>query len=335
MNDIEKTKWIETSTVHKVGTVLWAISAILLFFIFIKWCSMWSAFGVMSRTPSFTGVRSGLAFILPFFVLYTLLAAGMFCGINACTAIAKAYGILTLIMNILLLVASIILIKLVLAHFLHMDVVELIGGYLESAKSASAQVDADTLAQFTEISKVAAKKVAEIAKENPDAVNQIKETAKAAGKTLSDVEILKQLPMTGNAIIQEFSQDASEVWNKFISDPDVMITAQAGKKFFSSFIFIVLVNPLVQILTILCGFMLKMSDAKKTRVVSLVLCLFMGMFGGHLLYVKRTGSAVLRIILSLSIILAIIPLILAIVDIIKILSGKFNDNEKQPVTAWV
>lgn len=347
MNDSKKIRWTQTSFGNQVGTVLWAVSTVLLLFMFIQWCAMWSSLGILTKDPKLTGISSGILLILPSFLLYMLLTIGMFVGLNACTAIAKAYGIVTLIMNILWIIASFIAIKLVIEHFFHLDVIQMISGYLESAKSAAAKVDANDLAQYAKMAKAATKKVAEIAKENPEVVNQIKEAAKQAGQTLSDAEILNQLAKSsvagelsglGNALGNELAEAGaaiSEKWNEFVSDPDVIMVAQAGKKFLSSFFFIVIATPLVQLFTILSGFMLKMTDAKKTRVVSLVLCLFMGLFGGHLLYVKRTGSAVIRIILSLTIILAIVPFILTIADIIKILSGKFNDNEKQPVTAWV
>lgn len=81
--------------------------------------------------------------------------------------------------------------------------------------------------------------------------------------------------------------------------------------------------------------MITASDNKKSRLVALILFLFTGMMGGHLMYVKRNAGAAVRIIMTVTIILMPVSAILCIIDFIKILTGKFNDKEKNPVTAWV
>ena len=73
---------------------------------------------------------------------------------------------------------------------------------------------------------------------------------------------------------------------------------------------------------------------KKSNLLKRSKGVLIGMFGGHLLYVKRTGAAVVRMVLTVTGILAIIPFILGILDLIKILSGKFEDNNKQLIVDW-
>ncbi len=60
------------------------------------------------------------------------------------------------------------------------------------------------------------------------------------------------------------------------------------------------------------------SDKKKST--ALLLCLFLGMFGGHYFYVGRIGRGFVCLLTMNWFMIG------WIVDIVKILSGKFQDN---------
>jgi TM2 domain-containing membrane protein YozV len=53
---------------------------------------------------------------------------------------------------------------------------------------------------------------------------------------------------------------------------------------------------------------------KKTAVVAYVLWFFLGIFGGHNFYLKRTGVAIAQLILSLTLVGMIITVVWALVD---------------------
>ena len=276
---IKKTNWLQTSTANKAGTILWAISTLLFLLVFINLCILDSAYSTFSQSKSpFTSL--GFITVFPIFILYVLLAIGMFTGKNVCTVIAKSYGLLLLIMDILIIIFAFVAIKLVLNKVFNLDLFQMIGNMLASARETAGKVDKAALSQYAQTAGV------------PAQLPNISLTPEAAG------------------------------------------TAKAAAKLLSSFMFISIAVPLTQLFTILGGFLLKVDDDKKSRVVTLILWLFMGMFGGHLLYVKRTGAAVVRMVLTVTGILAIIPFILGILDLIKILSGKFEDNNKQLIVDW-
>lgn len=92
---------------------------------------------------------------------------------------------------------------------------------------------------------------------------------------------------------------------------------------------------LTQFFTLIAGFMLKTDNTQKSRLAALIMCLFMGLVGGHLLYVGKTGRAILRTICTMTIVLLIIPAFFGFIDFIIILAGKFKDKAKQPVVKWV
>lgn len=107
----------------------------------------------------------------------------------------------------------------------------------------------------------------------------------------------------------------------------------AGESFFALFPFLAIVISAV--LVIVGAFLISSSDRPKNRVCSLVMLILFGLLGGHLSYVKRTGAAVVRIILTVTIILMPVSELLCLIDFILILAGKFKDKQKNLITAWV
>lgn len=77
-----------------------------------------------------------------------------------------------------------------------------------------------------------------------------------------------------------------------------------------------------------CGCALKntsiTSESEKTFSAALLLCLFLGGLGAHRFYTGHTGSAVVMLILTLTMFGAIISGPWALVDLIRICTGSFK-----------
>ena len=69
--------------------------------------------------------------------------------------------------------------------------------------------------------------------------------------------------------------------------------------------------------------------SEKNRMITLLLCLFLGGLGIHRFYVGKVGTGILTIVTVFGFI-GIWPLI----DLIMIAIGKFTDKSGQPVLAW-
>ena len=69
--------------------------------------------------------------------------------------------------------------------------------------------------------------------------------------------------------------------------------------------------------------------SEKNRMITLLLCLFLGGLGIHRFYVGKVGTGILTIVTVFGFI-GIWPLI----DLIMIAAGKFTDKGGQPVLAW-
>jgi hypothetical protein len=66
----------------------------------------------------------------------------------------------------------------------------------------------------------------------------------------------------------------------------------------------------------------------KERVVALLLCFFLGVFGAHRFYVGKIGTAILMI-------LTVGGLgIWSLIDFIMIIVGSFTDKEGRPLLIW-
>lgn len=83
---------------------------------------------------------------------------------------------------------------------------------------------------------------------------------------------------------------------------------------------------------------LNLSNSK-TKVITLLLWFFLGGFGAHCFYVGRTGKAITYICLTLGGfitfgITSIISFIMLIIDLIKILTDKFEDSNGNLITQW-
>jgi TM2 domain-containing membrane protein YozV len=69
--------------------------------------------------------------------------------------------------------------------------------------------------------------------------------------------------------------------------------------------------------------------SQKSRLAAALLCFFLGCFGAHRFYLKKTGTAILMLCTlgGLG--------IWALVDLIFILTGSFRDKEGKRVYRWL
>ncbi len=306
-----KITWVRTSGRNKVGSVFWAIATC---FIII---SMINLLKLSWQTESMSGYTKNIVCIfIPIIVFYVLIAVGIFSANNSCTSIAKTYGIVTIVLDIVFTIVAIVLVFFVLKEFVNIDLVQMFKDFLAPMKDMCKDVDVDEL---KESMKLISDSISDFSKENPEL---IKEITKEAGRNLTDSEMLEILQNKGLAV-------------SGLADPDTVVEineAMSGLKALYSFVLCLFLN---QFTVFLAGIFLKPTDARKTRVAALVLMLFMGIVGGHLIYAKRTKKAVLYIIFTVTLILSLITLIMVLVDFIKILVGKFKDGNKEYIVDWI
>lgn len=69
-------------------------------------------------------------------------------------------------------------------------------------------------------------------------------------------------------------------------------------------------------------------------MVAFLLAFFLGMFGAHRFYVGKTGTAIVILILSISIFGILISSVWVLIDWILILAGNFKDDMGLKLTQW-
>ena len=69
--------------------------------------------------------------------------------------------------------------------------------------------------------------------------------------------------------------------------------------------------------------------SSKSRLVAALLCFFLGCFGAHRFYLRKTGTAILMLVTlgGLG--------VWALVDLIFILAGSFRDKDGKRVYRWL
>ena len=75
-----------------------------------------------------------------------------------------------------------------------------------------------------------------------------------------------------------------------------------------------------------------MSD--KNRLLTLLLAIVFGVFGAHRFYVGKTGTAIVMLLLDLTLIGFAVTGVWALIDCIFILFGEFTDAQGSRVLAW-
>ena len=76
------------------------------------------------------------------------------------------------------------------------------------------------------------------------------------------------------------------------------------------------------------------EPSTKSRTAALLFALFLGSFGAHRFYVGKKGSAIAQLLLTLSIVGAIVSGIWAFIDFIMITAGNFKDGEGREIIFW-
>jgi TM2 domain-containing membrane protein YozV len=71
-----------------------------------------------------------------------------------------------------------------------------------------------------------------------------------------------------------------------------------------------------------------MNESDKSRLITLLLCGFLGCFGVHRFYVGKIGTGILMLVTGGGF------GIWWIIDVILIVVGSFTDKQNQPVLRW-
>jgi TM2 domain-containing membrane protein YozV len=74
--------------------------------------------------------------------------------------------------------------------------------------------------------------------------------------------------------------------------------------------------------------------SSKSRLVTFLLAFFLGVCGAHRFYVGKTSTAVIQLLLSLSVFGLLISYPWAFIDWIVILCGNFRDGEGRKIIRW-
>ena len=76
------------------------------------------------------------------------------------------------------------------------------------------------------------------------------------------------------------------------------------------------------------------KSSPKSRLVVLLLCIFVGVLGIHRMYVGKVGSGVVMLLLSITGIGLFVTAIWCLLDLISIASGGFQDKQNLWVLNW-
>jgi TM2 domain-containing membrane protein YozV len=69
--------------------------------------------------------------------------------------------------------------------------------------------------------------------------------------------------------------------------------------------------------------------SEKSRLVTLLFCIWFGMFGGHRFYVGKTGTGIVWLLTFGCFFIGVL------VDLILIILGQFFDKDGKPVMVWM
>jgi len=77
-----------------------------------------------------------------------------------------------------------------------------------------------------------------------------------------------------------------------------------------------------------------LPPSRKSRMVTFLLALFVGIFGVHRFYVGKTATGVVQLLLTISVIGVLVSSPWVFVDWIVILCGNFKDDMGRKITRW-
>ena len=76
------------------------------------------------------------------------------------------------------------------------------------------------------------------------------------------------------------------------------------------------------------------SISTKSRTVTFLLALFLGVWGAHRFYAGKTGSAIAMLLITLTFVGAIITSLWAFIDFLMIAGGAFEDKDGAIIKNW-
>ena len=237
-------------------------------------------------------------------IFYLIITICIFLNFNTATAVGKAYGISILIFDITAVVGTITLVKLVLP---------LLADQISELRTVENAIE-NVFDNIKLLVIRGSKALQKFGNPHIDAGKAIETLKKTNSKLVSAIEGLAGYSL---------------------SDDELYSTILVILQMYKKLAIITIGVALTQFFTLIAGFMLKTDNTQKSRLAALIMCLFMGLVGGHLLYVGKTGRTILRTICTMTIVLLIIPAFFGFIDFIIILAGKFKDKAKQPVVKWV
>ena len=82
------------------------------------------------------------------------------------------------------------------------------------------------------------------------------------------------------------------------------------------------------------GAPLRREASPKSRLIALLLAWFLGPLGGHRFYVGKTGTAIIMILCTLSVVGLLVSIPWTFIDFIMIAAGAFRDKEGFLIKSW-
>jgi TM2 domain-containing membrane protein YozV len=79
---------------------------------------------------------------------------------------------------------------------------------------------------------------------------------------------------------------------------------------------------------------LRPAISPKSRLVALLLAWFLGPLGGHRFYVGKTGTAIVMLLCTLSVVGLLVSIPWFFIDFIMIAAGAFRDKEGLLIKSW-
>ena len=76
------------------------------------------------------------------------------------------------------------------------------------------------------------------------------------------------------------------------------------------------------------------GESDRLILPAFLLAFFLGVFGVHRFYVGKTGSGIVMLVLTLTLVGAIVTAIWATVDWILLVCGAFRDGEDRRIVRW-
>jgi len=74
--------------------------------------------------------------------------------------------------------------------------------------------------------------------------------------------------------------------------------------------------------------------SEKSRLATLLLCWFLGVFGAHRFYAGKTGTAIVMLVLTCTVVGLLVTGIWMFIDLIMTAAGSFKDGQGRQIKTW-